>query len=93
MGITIAVITGIGIALFGSIPVVWLLELGLRHDGRATITRGMIGVIVSFITSSALLLVAFFVLADAFCACGIAFVATLVIVWCAESTRTFVSMS
>ena len=53
----------------------------------------MIGVIVSFITSSALLLVAFFVLADAFCACGIAFVATLVIVWCAESTRTFVSMS
>lgn len=88
----VAVIAGVAIALFGAFPVVWALELNLRHDERATIARGLAGVIVSFAVSSALLFMAFLLLADAFRACGIAFVVVLVGVWCTESVRAYMKM-
>ena len=92
METTIAVVVGAVIALMGCFPVVWALELGLKGDARATINRGLIGVLVSFLMSSALLLVAFLVLADAFRACGIAFVVVLVVVWSIETVRAYVLM-
>ncbi len=89
---TLAAIAGTAIALFGSFPLVWALELGLRGDGRATIVRGLTGVLVSFATSSILLLGAYLLLGSAFRACGVGFVATLVLVWSIESVRAYMVM-
>lgn len=88
----IAAIIGVAIALFGTFPVVWALELGLRGDARATIARGLMGVLISLAISSVLLFAAHLLLAGSFRACGIAFAVTLVLVWCIESVRAYLLM-
>lgn len=92
MGPGLAALAGVFIALAGSFPLTWVLELGLRGDERATITRGVAGILVSFIVSSALLLVAFFLFAGEFRTCGIAYVVALVVVWSVETVRAYVLM-
>ena len=79
----LAAIAGVAIALF------WALELGLRHDERATIAKGLLGVLTSFAISSVLLFAAYLLLADSFRACGIALAVTLVLVWSIESVRAY----
>lgn len=78
---------GIVIALVGMFPVAWVLELGLRHDVRATVARGLAGVLISFIASSALLFMAFQLFGAAFRTCGIAFSAALVAILSVASVR------
>jgi len=85
----LAAIAGVAIALFGAFPLVWSLELGLRHDERATIAKGLLGVLISFAISSVLLFAAYLLLADSFRACGIALAVTLVLVWSIESVRAY----
>ena len=92
METTIAAVIGVAIALFGAVPDVWALELGIRGDDRATIERGLIGVLISFAISSVLLFAAYLLLAGSFRACGIAFAVTLVLVWCIESVRAYLLM-
>lgn len=78
---------GIVIALVGMFPVAWVLKLGLRHDERATVARGLAGVLISFIMSSALLFMAFQLFGAAFRVCGIAFAIALVVILSVASVR------
>lgn len=88
----LAIVAGVFIGLVGNLFVAWVFELGLQGDERATIARGIICVILSFIVSSALLFAAFALLADAFRVCGIAFVATAVVVLAIEAIRASAAM-
>lgn len=88
-----AVAAGVAIALIGSCPVIWPLELGLRHDRRASIALGLVGVLVSFVMSSALLLAASMLLADDFAVGGVAYVAALTVLWLVEAIRAHGKMS
>lgn len=92
MSVLFAAIVGVAIALFGTFPLVWALELGLRHDARATVGRGLAGVLVSFATSSVMLLGAYLMLGPSFRDCGIAFVVAMVVVWSVESVRAYMTL-
>lgn len=92
MSALFAAIVGAAVALFGMFPLVWALELGFRHDERATVGRGLAGVLVSFAISSVMLLGAYLMLGPSFRDCGIAFVVTLVLVWSIESVRAYMTL-
>lgn len=89
MEVLLACVIGAVCALVAGLPVVCMVELGLRGDKRATIVHGIGSVVLSFIVSSALLFVAFMWFAEMFVYCGCSFTAVLVGIWVIEVVRVW----